>query len=400
MKYLTLSVFFLFVLNSTAQDSDREKINVNQLEVEFVYNHYMQDGDNSAITGGAGTERLIVYGPSMQVKRSFGKNIIDFQLGADIISSASTDKIDFVVSSASRLDARTYTNMHYSRLLNNAFTLNGGIGFSIESDYFSFAKYLGVSKVSKNKMQTFSGQIQVFNDDLRWGRLNEKTNFGPSNLVYPIELRFQEWYDVHERNTYNLNLSFTQVLDKRNVVGIFGLLSYQEGLLATPFHRIYFSDDTLAVEQLPKKRKKGSLGFRWNRFIKGNLITRNSISGYADNFDITGFSIENETALKIDPKWTVYGNIRYYTQSASKYFAPYKMHDSASQYYTSDFDLSKFNSYKIGFGFKFSPYHFKTKFRRFDTFTLNYNYYRRSNNLSAHMFSLTVKNTRFYKTKK
>jgi len=397
-KYILVSSLLLSNYFSRSQNSEaqNETPKVNTTEIEVLYNHYLQDGNNSAVTGGIGTERLTVYGPSVNVKKGFGNNTISIQLGADIISSASTDRIDFVNSSASRLDARTYTNLNYSRLLEkNKLSINAGVGFSIESDYFSFAKYLGATKTSKDKMQTYSLDIQIFNDDLRWGRLNSTTNYGPSNLVYPVELRDREWYDVEKRNTYNTKLGFTQVINKRNVFGAIGAFSYQEGLLATPFHRIYFNDGTLGVEQLPKERYKTSLGLKLNSFVSGNLILKNTVTGYTDNFGINAFSLENETALKINPKVTFYGNLRFYTQTESKYFAPYMTHDINERFYTSDYDLSKFNTVKLGLGVKFSPYKFKTKRKRFDSVTLRYNYLTRSNNLSGHMLSMSIQSTRF-----
>lgn len=370
-------------------------IKVNKTEVELLYNQYIQDGNNSAITGGIGTERLSVYGPSFSMKKSFGNNAINFQLGSDIISSASTDNIDFVVSSVSKLDARTYTNIGYERILEkNQITIGGGVGFSIESDYFSFGKFFGISASSKNKMQTYSAEFQIFNDDLRWGRINPGY-YRPAFLIYPSELRDQEWYDVVKRNSYNANLGFSQVINARNVFGISALLSLQNGLLETPYHRIYFSDGSLAVEQLPPERRKMAIALKLNSFIKGNLILKNSLSGYSDDFGIHGFSIENETALKLNPKWTLHGNARFYSQTASTFFAPYMEHDVNQNYYTSDYDLSAFNSLRIGLGVKHSPFKYTKKNKRFDTATLKYNFYRQSNSLYAHMMSLSINTTRF-----
>jgi hypothetical protein len=337
----------------------------------------------------------------VNVKKGFGNNTISIQLGADIISSASTDRIDFVNSSASRLDVRSYTNLNYSRLLEkNKLSINAGVGFSIESDYFSLAKYLGATKTSKDKMQTYSLDIQIFNDDLRWGRLNDKENYGPSHLVYPEELRYKEWYDVEKRNTYNTKLGFTQVVNKRNVFGAIGAFSYQEGLLATPFHRIYFNDGTLGVEQLPKERYKTSLGLKLNSFVSGNLILKNTVTGYTDNFGINAISLENETALKINPRVTLYGNLRFYTQTESKYFAPYLAHNSTERYYTSDYDLSQFNTIKLGLGIKFSPNTYFTKRQQLNSITLRYNYLNRSNNLNGHMLSMSIQSKRHKKRKK
>ena len=95
-----------FAKAQTIKDTVQRK--VNRTDIELVYKHYLQDGNNSAVTGGIGTEKLMVYGPELSLKSEFKKNTISLNLGTDIISSASTDKIDFVVSSASKVDKRTY----------------------------------------------------------------------------------------------------------------------------------------------------------------------------------------------------------------------------------------------------------------------------------------------------
>lgn len=160
--------FFAFFAKAQTRDSTQQKI--NRTDVELVYNHYVQSGNNSAVTGGVGTEKLTVYGPAINIERSVGKNAISFNLGADIISSASTDKIDFIASSASSLDARSYLNASYERKFEKQkLSVYAGTGFSIESDYFSTGSKLGFLKESKNKLFTYAAEFLMFNDDLRWG---------------------------------------------------------------------------------------------------------------------------------------------------------------------------------------------------------------------------------------
>jgi hypothetical protein len=390
-KYLIIGslVFSHFFVRAQAPlDTLIEKI--NKTEIELVYNHYIQDGNNSAVTGGIGTERLTVYGPGLTLKKSSGNNSIEFNLGTDIISSASTDNIDSVMSSASKIDARSYLNTTYEHKFEKRnLTLFGGIGFSIESDYFSIGSKTGLVKEDKKKLRSYSVQIQLYNDDLRWGRLNP-SYYRPVKLIYPAELRYKEWYDGYRRNSYNLKLGFTQALNKRNIIGIFPEITFQEGLLATPFHRIYFSDGTEAVEQLPKSRWKGALTLRLNSFAEGQFILKNSISGYADNFGISAFSFENETAIKLRHDITLLPNLRFYTQTGSVYFAPYGIHKSNEAYYTSDFDLSEIQTYSAGIGLKFSPFKFLSKRMMFHGMVLRYNFLYRSNDLTAHIFSIVL----------
>jgi hypothetical protein len=49
-----------------------------------------------------------------------------------------------------------------------------------------------------------------------------------------------------------------------------------------------------------------------------------------------------ETPVKISPFVSVSPFYRYYSQTAAKYFAPYQQHTAFDDFYTSNYDLSKF----------------------------------------------------------
>lgn len=155
------------------------------------------------MTGGIGTEKLTVFGPSVSIVKTNGSNAFKINLGADIISSASTDKIDYVVSSASSRDSRYYTDMSYERKTQSGLGINGGLSYSIESDYFSQGYKLGINKSNKEKERYWFVNFQYFNDDLRWGRINPE-HFKPVKLIYPSELRDREWFDSPKRHSFNL----------------------------------------------------------------------------------------------------------------------------------------------------------------------------------------------------
>lgn len=380
--------YFAFGQQAIEKKSSEEKL--KKTEIELVYNHYIQDGNNSAVTGGTGTEELKVYGPSLSIKRYSGKNKFTTKLGADIISSASTDNIDFVVSSASRLDARAYANVELSRAYEEKnLEVYGGLGMSIESDYLSIASKIGISKQDSSKLRTYAAQFQYFNDDLRWGRVNAWIK--ELRLVYPSELRYQEWYNEYRRQSFNLKLGFSQIINKKNIVGIYPEFTYQKGLLATPFHRVYFADGGLGVEQLPGNRFKGALALKWNSFVKGNVILKNSFGLYADNFGVQAFSIANETVIKLSPIVSVLPNLRFYSQDGSPYFAGFNQHNSQETYFTSDYDFSTLSSYQAGMGMRYSPGDYLSKRFKFNSVLLRYSYYYRDNGLTAHIFSLAFR---------
>lgn len=397
-KYLIVGSLAFIQFLAKAQ-APRDTTILSKTAIELVYNHYTQNGNNSAVTGGIGTEKLTIYGPQLNINKTKGKNSLGFYVGSDIISSASTDNIDFVVSSASILDARTHAALNYQRNIEkHDLSVLGGVSSSIESDYFSIGTKIGLTKNNKKRLSSYSLVYSQFNDDLRWGRLDIGV-WEAQKLIYPQELRYKEWFNFYKRNSYNLKLGYTQIINKRTIIGVFPEFTFQKGLLSTPFHRVYFNDGTLKVENLPTTRLKNALGLKLNRFVKGNIVLKNTLSGYSDNFGINAVSIENETAIKLKPFLTILANARFYKQSQSDYFGRFKAHAPSEVFYTSDYDLSAIETYTFGLGIRYSPYKYVKKNFKFNSFLFRYNYMHRSNQLSAHILSLSL-STEFIKRKK
>ena len=86
-RHWLIGALAFFPFFTTAQNLiDTIETKIKKTEIELVYNHYLQDGNNSAITGGIGTEELTVYGSSLSVKRTSGKNSYTLNTGSDILS--------------------------------------------------------------------------------------------------------------------------------------------------------------------------------------------------------------------------------------------------------------------------------------------------------------------------
>lgn len=388
-RYLIVgSLAFLQFFAKAQETIKTEKL--RKAEVETVYRHYFQDGNNSAVTGGVGTEKLSVYGPSVKYKQGTEQTSFSLNLGIDIISSASTDKIDFVPSSVSSHDIRYYFNGVYERTLRDERTaVSGGLGVSIESDYNSISGSVGVKTSDKLKLKTFSAEFKYFDDDLRWGLFNS-TPDEPQGLIYPAELRGIEWHDEFKRYSYNLKLGYQQVINKRTIFGLYPELTYQRGLLATPFHRVYFTDQSLRVENLPDSRFKAALALKLNRFVGGNVVLRNTATGYTDSFGMRAFSIGNETIIKLDPVWSIMSSIRFYSQNGVRYFASFREHDPSQEFYTSDFDLSEFTTVSAGLGVAYKPNSYLKERLLLKQLIFRYSYLGRSTNLNGHSLSLVI----------
>lgn len=182
-------------------------------------------------------------------------------------------------------------------------------------------------------------------------------------------------------------------------------VTYQHGILNTPFHRVYFNDGitneenkTVGVETLPRERFKFAVGIHYNYFLSNKIITRLSYRYYIDTFGLDAHTFNIELPFKVTPTISLIPFFRYYTQNKSNYFKPYGTHEVNSKYYTSDYDLSNFSSFKRGIAIRLSPpkgifrIQFSKKSRlKMHSFEFRYSNYERTTGLKANNYALGTK---------
>ncbi len=156
-------------------------------EVNIVSSYYAQDGNNSAVTGGVGTEKLFDIANSLDIKLFFTdkkarKHSISADASIDYYSSASSDNIDpRSVSSASMTDVHFYPTLSWSRKDDKKHnTVGASLSYSTEWDYQSYGGNLNFSKTSKDNNTELSLKLGAF---LILGRLFYLTKFAPKIMV-------------------------------------------------------------------------------------------------------------------------------------------------------------------------------------------------------------------------
>lgn len=385
-------------------------------ELDFLFSYYSQDGQNAAVTGGEGTEELTDATSTIVLRMPMNENdILTVDVGLSAYTSASSSNVNpldgsnlntnpFDASSGeSRKDLLAYINpsyQHSSEDRNSIWSANAY--FSTEYDYFSIGFGGSYTRLfnEKNTEVTLSGG--VFLD--KW------------NAIYPIELRDGFFdsritgngtynpnftvFDDENRNSYSLSLSFSQILSKKLQGAFFADVVSQNGLLSTPFQRVYFGDTEdffiddfqLAddVERLPNNRFKIPIGGRLNYYVNELLVLRSYYRFYWDDWGIVSHTASLEAPFKLTDKFTLYPTYRYYTQSAADYFFPKEGALSSLDFYTSDYDLSDYDAHQYGLGVQYKDIFANARILTFGlkTIDLRFNQYDRSDGLNAYIITV------------
>lgn len=424
-------------------------------EVDFMASYYNQDGTHSAVSGGIGSEKLTDVASNIVVSMPLNDDdVLTVDLGLSAYTSASSSNINpfestktgannptpwQASSGASGNDQLVSAVANYTHNSDDRnFIWNADLSFSNEYDYTSVGFGGGVSKLFNNKDTEISVKANAYIDQWRpiypkeldqyaiygsnfqnQGEMNGVTildqNGQPSSGYLPS--KFQTLTSVN-RNSYSVSFAFSQIVTKKFQFSVFFDLLQQQGLLSTPYHRTYFADNQhyyigqpqyineytshnnggvyeLAddIERLPDTRFKIPIGARFNYYINERFIVRTYYRYYTDDWNLTANTFNIEIPIKITERFTAYPMYRYYSQTQSKYFAPYQTHLSTEQYYTSDYDLSTFNADQYGFGVSYTDLFTSTKVFSFGLKNIDfrYNHYIRSDGLTANIATIGFK---------
>ena len=381
---------------------------LESVEIDLLASYYSQDGDNAAVTGGIGTEELTDLASSIVVSIPLNDDdVLKIDANVSAYTSASSSNVSpfdsgqpadpFVADSGASANDLWLNGVvsysHSSDDRNNIWGAN--VSVSQEYDYASFGFGGNYSYLLNDKNTELSIRANVFLDSWK--------------IIYPFELRpFEDLgytpLQTNKRNSYALGFGFSQILSKKAQGSISLDLVQQEGLLSTPFQRVFFKDrDAIIIgngfqladdiERLPSSRFKIAIGGRLNYYINEMFVIRTYLRYYQDNWGITSYTASIEAPIKLGDFFTLYPSYRYYTQTKADYF--YKANDALSTdaFYTSDYDLSNFNAGEFGLGVSYTDIFTKVKLLGYGLKSINAkaSYYNRSSSLSYFMVSGGIK---------
>lgn len=429
-------LFFAFVsmcLSAKAQQTEDQtaykKRVLETTEVDLLSSYYGQDGNNAAVSGGLGTEELTDATGTIIVSIPLNDDdVLTIDGGVSAYTSASSSNVDpfdttqgadpFVASSgASGSDLWSNFNVNYSHSSddrNRIWTAKASV--ANEYDYFSVGFGGSYNYLFNEKNTELGIKANVYLDQWKAIYPIELRPFaeggeGMNNflfLIYAIEgnanynPNFTE-FDNESRNSYSVGFNFSQILSRKLQTSVVLDLVSQNGLLSTPFQRVYFTDKQdsfiedfqLAddIERLPDSRFKIAAGARLNYYVNEFVVLRSFYRYYTDNWGINSHTASLEVPIKLGSKFTVYPSYRFYQQTAADYFAPYEMNLSTDEFYTSDYDLSDYTANQFGIGVSYTDIFTKFNIWKLGlkSIDIKYDHYDRDTGLKADIITAGIK---------
>ncbi|MDE1207277.1 DUF3570 domain-containing protein [Tenacibaculum sp. LAR 2:5] len=416
-----------FSFSQQAKDSVKvyKKRVLETTEVDFLTSYYSQDGDNAAVSGGVGTEELTDITANIIVSIPLNDDdALTLDTGISAYTSASSSNVNpFDKGTADPFQASTGASS--SDLW---FNFTGNYSHSSDDRNQIWAAKASVSSEFDYSSIGFGGSYtRLFNEKNTELSISANIYLDTWKTIYPYELRpfsdggdgindalfiqntvtgnpnynpiFNDFSDKG-RNSYSFGLGFSQILHK-NVQGSLAFdLTKQSGLLSTPFQRVYFSDidDSFidnfqladANEKLPNNRLKIALGGRLNWYLNELLTIRTFYRYYFDDWGINSHTASIEIPVKITDKFILYPSYRFYNQTAADYFAAYEKHLSTNNFYTSDYDLSKYSSNQFGFGVSYTDIFSKAHIWKFGLKSIDVKFYKYDRNTTFNSSLITA----------
>ena len=187
-------------------------------------------------------------------------------------------------------DFRRAVDTSLTRYLPNGI-LTVGMSHSGENDYVSRAVSLLATRSSENKNTTWTAGLAINRDQIN-----------PANQIV-----FNE-----TKRSSEVLLGVTQVVTMNDIVQF--NLGYYKG-------QGYFSDPYKIYDERPRDRTQQKFQTRWNHYFNDlNATSRLAYRYYTDSWGIRSHTLDAEWVQQFGNGWSVAPALRYYTQTAAKFY--------------------------------------------------------------------------------
>jgi len=274
----------------------------------------------------------------------------DAASGASASSRGKTLQKDVQWGDVAYDDVRKFVSASVVKRLVSRDEITAGINYSSESDYYSgelSAEYLHYLDSSKNQSISLGAAYQK-------NQILVPCYEGDSQC--DAASGSSQRFDI---DVVNAELGFTQIIDKNSLVKVSLFGAKEDGFLSNPYMNIvrnYNSEPVIAGERKPDSRTSYGATLWYARAVNDKLSLIGDYRFYHDDWEIDSHTLDLEADYDLNRKWGFGAGVRYYTQSAAKFYSADKSNFTDQQYASSDRRISSFDAftYKANADYRFS----------------------------------------------
>lgn len=236
-----------------------------------------------------------------------------------------------VMSGATIRERRNQADLSVAHRLND-YTHRGSLGYSTENDYEAlYASYAG-AKDSAHGLGTISWGASYSDDELR-----------------PTEALKHGRVPYAERNSLSASLGLTRVLNRNAVIQSGISMTRQSGFLSDPYKQVWI-DRAVLNDSRPDKRVMFAWTTKFRQYMQRSKAALTlDYRLFRDDWDISAHTLDAAWRQPLGQAWEIAPSIRYYTQKAPGFYAPW-FHDRPQDgLWSSDYRLATYGalSYRI-----------------------------------------------------
>lgn len=249
----------------------------------FKYLHY-EDSQR-------GLQRITVDAPSVYAITPIGQHwSVEGSAVVDAVSGASP-RYYSTVSGASKMDDTRVAQDAQVTYYGWRHSLSASVSHSKEHDYESLAGGLQARISDRHNNTTFNLGVGGSSDTI-----------DPTNGIVSNE----------SKKTWNAIAGLTQAMTPHDLAQV--QLGHSSG-------RGYFNDPYKLFDVRPDTRRQDTLLLRWNhQFERWDSTARWSYRYYRDSWDIRAHTIDFEFEQPLGERFSLTPGLRYYTQSAARFY--------------------------------------------------------------------------------
>ncbi|MBX9885288.1 MAG: DUF3570 domain-containing protein [Novosphingobium sp.] len=230
--------------------------------------------------------------------------------------------------------------------LADGFKFSIGGAASYETDYTSYSGRAAIAKDLWNKNTTLSFGFNYEHDTVR-----PFTGVPRALSTMGDQIAGQS----REKQVVSIVAGVTQILSPRWLVQLNYSYGASRGYHTDPYRIFALVDGdtgdpfTYIYEQRPDRRMRSSL-YGATKLALGSTVTDASVRWYHDSWGITALTYALSEHAPIGTFGYVEPGIRYYSQTAARFFAPYlRIDEPTPNYLSSDSRLSRFHAWTLSF---------------------------------------------------